>query len=115
MQRPRRQFLLSVARVCPTLIWLGCILGLLLLGALPARQQQAAAQGSALTFGLFGDLAYSPAEEPLLQNVLNDHRILITRGSSAWIGERNQYDAQCTSRCSGQLLQRHGGDAITAT
>jgi hypothetical protein len=46
--------------------------GLLLLGLLSTQPRQAEAQGQALTFGLIGDLVYNPAEEPLLQNVIDD-------------------------------------------
>ena len=43
-----------------------------LLSSLPAQSQAPAARSQALTFGLIGDLAYNPAEEPLLQNVFDD-------------------------------------------
>jgi hypothetical protein len=52
-----------------------CILGLVSISE-PARTQ--AASPAEFTFGLFGDLGYSAAEEPLLDNVLSDlnHRHL---------------------------------------
>src|SRR5262245_42798940 len=41
-------------------------------GAMLVVSTSALSQAPALTFGLVGDLAYGPAEEPLLQNVLDD-------------------------------------------
>ena len=73
MKLSRPQFLPFIAlgarwsSFWPALVW-----ALLLFGFLPGQPQQAIAQGQPLTFGLFGDLAYNPAEEPLLQNVLDD-------------------------------------------
>src|SRR5262249_46366393 len=73
MKRQRRQFLPLVAlRARCSSFAPALISGLLVLGFLPAQSQQAFAQGQTLTFGLIGDLAYNPAEEPLLQNVLDD-------------------------------------------
>src|SRR5262245_58848663 len=73
MKHSRRQFLPFIALCArwssfgPALVW-----GLLLCGFCAGQPQQAIAQAQTLTFGLFGDLAYNPAEEPLLQNVLDD-------------------------------------------
>jgi hypothetical protein len=41
-------------------------------GAMVVASTPALSQAPALTFGLIGDLGYAPAEEPLLQNVLDD-------------------------------------------
>ena len=41
-------------------------------GAMLVVSTSALSQAPALTFGLIGDLGYRPAEEPLLQNVLDD-------------------------------------------
>jgi hypothetical protein len=41
-------------------------------GAMVVASTPALSQAPALTFGLIGDLGYGPAEEPLLQNVLDD-------------------------------------------
>jgi len=41
-------------------------------GAMLMVSTSALSQAPALTFGLIGDLGYRPAEEPLLQNVLDD-------------------------------------------
>jgi hypothetical protein len=41
-------------------------------GAMLVASTPALSQAPALTFGLIGDLGYGPAEEPLLQNVLDD-------------------------------------------
>ena len=73
MKRQRRQFLsLAALRACRSSFAPALICGLLVFGFLPGQPQQAVAQAQTLTFGLFGDLAYNPAEEPLLQNVLDD-------------------------------------------
>ncbi len=41
-------------------------------GAMLVASTPALSQAPVLTFGLIGDLGYRPAEEPLLQNVLDD-------------------------------------------
>src|SRR5262249_52621812 len=41
-------------------------------GAMLVTSTPALSQAPVLTFGLIGDLGYRPAEEPLLQNVLDD-------------------------------------------
>src|SRR6266508_3438399 len=41
-------------------------------GAMLVASTPALSQAPVLTFGLIGDLGYGPAEEPLLQNVLDD-------------------------------------------
>jgi hypothetical protein len=61
--------LLAVTRACASLVWVSIIAGPFFLSVSIAQAQQGP---RSLIFGLFGDLAYNPAEEPLLQNVLDD-------------------------------------------
>jgi hypothetical protein len=51
---------------------LSLFIALLLGGMLSAYSQVQSTQDEGVSFGLIGDMGYRPAEEPLMQNVLDD-------------------------------------------
>ena len=61
----------------------------------------ALSQGPAVTFGLIGDLGYGPAEEPLLQNVLDD----LNRNDLAFVVHVGDLSSAAFA-CTDELLAR---------